>query len=63
MKQKLAKDEIETIQEGLLNEPPEKEQSVGTGEDPLSPLDKQFPNLKSADHYRLSSIELNSNSL
>ena len=46
-KQKLAKDEIETIQEGLLNEPPEKEQSVGTGEDPLAPLDKQFPNLKS----------------
>ena len=53
-KQKLAKDEIETIQEGLLNEPPEKEQSVGTGEDPLAPLDKQFPNLKAlADHYRL----------
>ena len=53
-KQKLAKDEIETIQEGLLNEPPEKTQSVGTGDDPLAPLDKQFPNLKAlADHYRL----------
>ncbi len=53
-KQKLTKDEVETIQEGLLNEPPEKTQSVGTGDDPLAPLDKQFPNLKSlADHYRL----------
>jgi len=53
-KQKLAKNEIEDIQEGLLNEPPEKTQSVGSGEDPLAPLDKQFPNLKSlADHYRL----------
>ena len=53
-KQKLAKDEIETIQEGLLNEPPENTQSVGTGDDPLAPLDKQFPNLKAlADHYRL----------
>ena len=48
-KQKLAKDEIEDIQEGLLNEPPEI-----NNEDPLTPLDKQFPNLKSlADHYRL----------
>ncbi len=53
-KQKLAKTEIEDIQEGLLNEPPENTQSVGTGDDPLAPLDKQFPNLKSlADHYRL----------
>ena len=53
-KQKLAKDEIQTIQEGLLNEPPEKEQSVGSGKDPLTPIDKQFRNLKElADHYRL----------
>ena len=48
-KQKLAKDEIETIQEGLLNEPPETD-----NEDPLTPTDKQFRNLKElADHYRL----------
>ena len=53
-KQKLTKDEIETIQEGLLNEPPEKEQSVGSSKDPLTPIDKQFRNLKElADHYRL----------
>ena len=53
-KQKLVKTEVEDIQEGLLNEPPENTQSVGTGDDPLAPLDKQFPNLKSlADHYRL----------
>ena len=38
----------------MLNEPPENTQSVGTGDDPLAPLDKQFPNLKAlADHYRL----------
>ena len=53
-KQKLVKTEVEDIQEGLLNEPPENTQSVGTGDDPLAPLDKQFPNLKAlADHYRL----------
>ena len=37
------------MQEGLLNEPPETD-----NEDPLTPTDKQFRNLKElADHYRL----------
>ena len=48
-KQQAVKSEVQDIQEGLLNEPPET-----NNEDPLTPLDKQFPNLKSlADHYRL----------
>jgi len=56
-KQQAVKNEvkdIQDIQEGLLNEPPEKNQSVGSGSDPLAPLDKQFRSLKElADHYRL----------
>ena len=46
--------EVRDLQEGLLNEPTDKAQSVdGTG-DPLAPLDKQFRSLKElADHYRL----------
>ena len=41
--------EVKDLQEGLLGEPPETD-----NEDPLTPLDKQFPTLKSlADHYRL----------
>ena len=48
-KQQAVKSEVQDIQEGLLNEPPETD-----NEDPLTPLDKQFPNLKAlADHYRL----------
>jgi len=46
--------EVKDLQEGLLNEPPENNQSVGSGSDPLAPLDKQFRSLKElADHYRL----------
>jgi hypothetical protein len=46
--------EVKDLQEGLLNEPPEEKQSVDGVGDPLAPLDKQFPTLKSlADHYRL----------
>ena len=46
--------EIKDLQEGLLNEPNDEPQSVDGNSDPLTPLDKQFPNLKSlADHYRL----------
>ena len=53
-KQQAVKSEVKDIQEGLLNEPPDEKQSVGSGDDPLAPLDKQFPNLKAlADHYRL----------
>jgi len=53
-KQQAVKSEVQDIQEGLLNEPPDEKQSVGSGADPLAPLDKQFPSLKAlADHYRL----------
>ncbi len=46
--------EVRDLQEGLLNEPTDKAQSVDGVGDPLAPLDKQFPTLKSlADHYRL----------
>ena len=46
--------EVKDLQEGLLNEPNDESQSVDGTNDPLTPLDKQFPNLKSlADHYRL----------
>jgi len=51
---KLIKSEQKQIQEGLLNEPTDEELSVDGQSDPLTPLDKQFPNLKAlADHYRL----------
>ena len=46
--------EVRDLQEGLLNEPTDKAQSVDGVGDPLAPLDKQFPTLKAlADHYRL----------
>lgn len=51
---KLIKVEQKELQEGLLNEPTDEKQSVDGQSDPLTPLDKQFPNLKAlADHYRL----------
>ena len=51
---KLIKVEQKELQEGLLNEPPDKKLSVDGQSDPLTPLDKQFPDLKTlADHYRL----------
>ncbi len=53
-KQQAVKNEVKDIQEGLLNEPPDVKQSIGKDSDPLTPLDRQFPTLKSlADHYRL----------
>jgi len=51
---KLIKVEQKELQEGLLNEPPDKKLSVDGQSDPLTPLDKQFPDFKTlADHYRL----------
>ena len=51
---KLIKVEQKELQEGLLNEPPDKKLSVNGQSDPLTPTDKQFPDLKTlADHYRL----------
>ena len=44
----------ESLQEGLLNEPPNEKESVGGQADPLTPLDKKFATLDDlASHYRL----------
>lgn len=45
---------LQHLNEVALEEPHDVPQSVDSKEDPLTPLDKQFPNLKAlADHYRL----------
>ena len=44
----------ESIQEGLLNEPPDKPESVDGQKDPLTPMDQKFATLDDlANHYRL----------
>ena len=44
----------ESIQEGLLNEPPDKPESVDGKKDPLTPMDQKFATLDDlANHYRL----------
>ena len=46
--------EQQTITEGLLNEPPTYEQSVGGKPDPLTPLDKKFATVEDlSKHYTL----------
>jgi len=46
--------EIQNIQEGLLNEPPNKPESVDGQKDPLTPMDQKFATLDDlASHYRL----------
>ena len=43
------------LQEGyLLNEPPNEGENVGSGQDPLTPMDQKFATLKDlAEHYRI----------
>jgi hypothetical protein len=43
------------LQEGyLLNEPPDEAEDVGTGKDPLTPMDQKFATLSDlASHYRI----------
>ena len=44
----------ESLEEGLLNEPPDEKESVGGQEDPLTPMDQKFATLDDlAVHYRL----------
>ena len=44
----------ESLEEGLLNEPPDEKESVGGQEDPLTPMDQKFATLDDlAGHYRL----------
>jgi len=42
------------LQEGILNEPPDTAENIGTGTDPLTPMDKKFATLQDlASHYRI----------
>ena len=44
----------ESLEEGLLNEPPNEKESVGGQKDPLTPMDQKFATLDDlAGHYRL----------
>ena len=48
-------EKIEDLQENyLLTEPPDEPENIGTGQDPLTPMDQKFATLKDlADHYRI----------
>jgi len=48
-------EKVENLQENyLLNEPPEESESIGSGQDPLTPMDQNFATLKDlASHYRI----------
>ena len=48
-------EKVEDLQENyLLNEPPEEEEDIGSGQDPLTPMDQKFATLKDlAEHYRI----------
>ena len=44
----------ENLEENLLREPPDKEESIGSSPDPLTPMDKKFATLDDlANHYRI----------
>ena len=44
----------ESLQEGLLNEPPTEKESIGKEPDPLTPMDQKFATLDDlSNHYRL----------
>lgn len=48
------KDLQESLQESILREPPETEESIGVSPDPLTPLDQKFATLDDlANHYRI----------
>ena len=48
-------EKVEDLQENyLLNEPPEEAEDIGSGQDPLTPMDQKFATLKDlAEHYRI----------
>jgi uncharacterized coiled-coil DUF342 family protein len=48
-------EKIEDLQENyLLTEPPDEPENIGTGQDPLTPMDQKFATLKDlAEHYRI----------
>ena len=42
------------LSEGILNEPPDTAENIGSGQDPLTPMDKKFATLQDlASHYRI----------
>ena len=48
-------EKVEDLQENyLLNEPPEEVENIGSGQDPLTPMDQKFATLSDlASHYRI----------
>ena len=48
-------EKVEDLQENyLLTEPPDEAENIGSGQDPLTPLDQKFATLKDlAEHYRI----------
>ena len=48
-------EKVEDLQENyLLNEPPEEAENIGSGQDPLTPMDQKFATLSDlASHYRI----------
>lgn len=48
-------EKVEDLQENyLLNEPPEEAEDIGSGQDPLTPMDQKFATLSDlASHYRI----------
>ena len=50
----LKQKDLSMIQEGILNEPPDTAENIGTGTDPLTPMDQKFATLQDlAEHYRI----------
>jgi len=51
----IKQERIEDLQENyLLTEPPDEPENIGTGQDPLTPMDQKFATLKDlAEHYRI----------
>ena len=51
----IRQENVEDLQENyLLNEPPEEAEDIGSGQDPLTPMDQKFATLSDlASHYRI----------
>ncbi len=52
---KVRQEKVEDLQENyLLNEPPDEPENIGSGQDPLTPMDQKFATLSDlASHYRI----------
>ena len=50
----LKQKDLSMIQESILNEPPDTAENIGSGQDPLTPMDQKFATLQDlAEHYRI----------